>query len=160
MKRFLHSGFMALSLLLLSAGINAANYLKITDSTGQSVTFALSEKPKATLTATNLVITTASDTLYYPLTQYRKFELTDNETTSISTPTEANGNNIVVKMGQGSLLFEGLEPSSGVTAYAIDGSLTGSTKASSNGNATLNLNGQKGIIIVKTNNKTFKFLNK
>lgn len=160
MKRFLLSGFMALSLLPFSTRISAANYVKITDSTGQSVTFALSEKPKVTITATNLAITTASDTLYYPLTQYRKFELTDNETTSISTPTEANGNNIVVRLGQGNLLFEGLEPGSGVTAYTIDGSLAGSTKASSNGNATLNLNGQKGIIIVKTNNKTFKFLNK
>ncbi len=160
MKRFLLSGFMALSLLPFSTKISAANYVKITDSTGQSVTFALSEKPKVTITATNLAITTANDTLYYPLTQYRKFELTDNETTAISTPTESNGSNIVVKMGQGTLLFEGLKPGSGVAVYNVGGSLTGSAKASSNGNATLNLNGQKGIIIVKTNNKTFKFLNK
>lgn len=151
---------MALSLLPFSTRISAANYVKITDSTGQSVTFALSEKPKVTITATNLAITTANDTLYYPLTQYRKFELTDNETTAISTPTESNGSNIVVKMGQGTLLFEGLKPGSGVAVYNVGGSLTGSAKASSNGNATLNLNGQKGIIIVKTNNKTFKFLNK
>lgn len=151
---------MALSLLPFSTRISAANYVKITDSTGQSVTFALSEKPKVTITATNLAITTANDTLYYPLTQYRKFELTDNETTAISTPTGSNGNNIVVKMGQGTLLFEGLKPGSGVAVYNVGGSLTGSAKASSNGNATLNLNGQKGIIIVKTNNKTFKFLNK
>ncbi len=159
MKRFLLFSLPVLALTLFATGVQAASYVKITGPTGQSVVFALSERPKATLTATSLVVTTANDTIYYPLSEYRKFELTD-ETTAISKPRGNDGNDIMVRLSGGKLQMEGLEAGSPVAAYTIGGALAASTKASANGSATLNLSGEKGVIIVKTNGRTFNFISK
>lgn len=144
---------------LFATKVQAASYVKITGQTGQSVVFALSERPKATLTATSLVVTTANDTIYYPLSEYRKFELTD-EATAISQPRGNDGTDIVVHLSGSTLQMEGLEAGSPVAAYTTGGALAASAKASANGSATLSLSRQKGIIIVKTNGRTFKFISK
>lgn len=159
MKRFLLFSLSALAMTLFATRVQAASYVKITGQTGQSVVFALSERPKATLTATSLVVTTANDTIYYPLSEYRKFELTD-ETTAISQPRGNDGTDIVVHLSGSTLQMEGLEAGSPVAAYTTGGALAASAKASANGSATLSLSGRKGIIIVKTNGRTFKFISK
>lgn len=158
MKRIIFISLSALAMTLFATVAQAASYVKITGQTGQSVTFALSERPKATITATSLMVTTTTDTIYYPLSEYRKFELAD-ETTAISKP-QSNGTDIVVILNNGTLQMEGLEPGSTVAAYTVGGATATSAKASANGSATLSLSGQKGIIIVKANGRTFKFISK
>lgn len=159
MKRFFLICLSTLALTIFATAAQAASYVKITGQTGQSITFALSERPKATLTATSLMVTTANDTIYYPLSEYRKFELAD-EATAISNPQDNNGSNIVAQLNSGTLQMEGLKPGSAVAAYTVGGARAASAKASANGSATLSLSGQKGIIIVETNGRTFKFISK
>lgn len=139
----------------LTAGAEA--YVKVTGADGKAVTFRVEDHPKVSFTAEALVITTDAATVDYPLSDYRRFEFSDEATavasveSSVKEPTFTIGN---------SLTAEGLEPGSQVIVYSAGGQLIGSAKADLSGNASVSLQGLNGVGIVKTQAKTFKFIKK
>lgn len=138
----------------LTAGAEA--YVKVTGADGKAVTFRVEDHPKVSFTEEALVITTDEATVDYPLSDYRRFEFSDEATAvssveSVRNPTFAIGS---------SLTADGLEPGSLVSVYSAGGQLIGSAKADLSGHASVSLQGLDGVGIVKTTAKTFKFIKK
>ena len=147
--------------LLLSAGTisaAAANYVKVTDKAGAATTFALSEKPTVTFTADKLVLKAGSQTVEYPLADMVTFEFAD-QPTGINT-AGGEETHAVFSFSSSSVRGEGLKPGSRVEVYTVNGQLVSSARVSQSGSVEVPLNGQTGVFIVKSSNKTFKFINK
>lgn len=146
------------SILLLLASLAAmpsfaADYLKVEDGNGTATYFALDEKPVVTFTADNLVLTTAKETIQYPLSDYRSFSFAD-QTTAIGKTVQ---NAVTITIGS-TVRAEGLIPGSTVTIVSLDGRLIGRATVSKNGQAEISLQGNTGIFIFKSTSKTFKFI--
>ena len=150
---------LAFALLVFSAGIpvGATDYVKVSSANGEATYFALSEKPVVTFAADKLVLTTAKQTVEYPLTEFRSFEFTNQTTAIASTKEKATG--AVFSFGT-SLKGEGLPAGSRVIVYAIGGQVVGSGIVSETGTVDIPLGGKTGAFIVKSSSKTFKFIMK
>lgn len=147
--------------LLLSAGTvsaAAADFVKVTDKAGAATTFALSEKPTVTFTADKLVLKAGSQTVEYPLADMVTFEFAD-QPTGINT-AGGEETHAVFSFSSSSVRGEGLKPGSRVEVYTVNGQLVSSARVSQSGSVEVPLNGQTGVFIVKSSNKTFKFINK
>ena len=66
----------------------------------------------------------------------------------------------VFSFSSSSVRGEGLKPGSRVEVYTVNGQLVSSARVSQSGSVEAPLNGQTGVFIVKSSNKTFKFINK
>lgn len=64
----------AIALSFGSAWALAASHVKVSGKTGESTYFKLSDKPTVTFTTNKLVIKAGSQTVEYPLTEFRSFE--------------------------------------------------------------------------------------
>ena len=138
-----------------SVAVQAAKYVRVSGEDGSATYFEVADRPTVTFTAANLVITSSAQTVEYPLTAYRMFEFTDRTATGISS-TEVT-QQAVFRLGE-SISASGLQPGSSLTVYTSDGSLVGKTRVSQNGEATVSIGPKKGVYIVKTSSKTFKFI--
>ena len=150
--------FRTFAVTLLLSAATAADFVKVTDKAGAATTFALSEKPTVTFTADKLVLKAGSQTVEYPLADMVTFEFAD-QPTGIST---AGGEETyaVFSFSSSSVRGEGLKPGSRVEVYTVNGQLVSSARVSQSGSVEAPLNGQTGVFIVKSSNKTFKFINK
>lgn len=155
MKRIRISTLIAVALLAISSIASASSYVKVTGSSGESVYFAVADKPTVTFTTSELVITTPDKIINYPLTDYRKFEFAD-ETTSIESVSK-NAQSATFSIEGDALSCSGLQPGSMVRLYSTDGRMTGMATVASDGTARVALKGTSGMTIVKTSNKSFKF---
>ena len=115
-----------------SMAVQAAKYVRVSGGDGSATYFEVADKPTVTFTAANLVISTG-----------------------IST-TEAT-QQPVFRLGE-SISASGLQPGSILSVYTSDGSLVGKSQVSQNGEATISIGPKKGVYIVKTSSKTFKFI--
>ena len=153
--------FLTLAVTLLvsmtSVSVSAANHVKVSDKDGNNTYFALSEKPTVTFTSTAMVLTAGSQTVEYPLTDFRAFAFEDDPT-GIGT-LDAESNNAVFSFGN-SLKGEGLKAGSQVAVYTINGQLVGRATVSQSGSVEIPLDGQTGVFVVKSLSKTFKFIRK
>ena len=153
--------FLTLAVTLLasmtSISVSAAKHVKVSDKDGNSTYFALSEKPTVTFTSTAMVLTAGSQTVEYPLTDFRAFAFEDDPT-GIGT-LDAESNNAVFSFGN-SLKGEGLKAGSQVAVYTINGQLVGRSTVSQSGTVEIPLDGQTGVFVVKSLSKTFKFIRK
>ena len=107
---------------MTSISVSAAKHVKVSDKDGNNTYFALSEKPTVTFTSTAMVLTAGSQTVEYPLTDFRAFAFEDDPT-GIGT-LDAESNNAVFSFGN-SLKGEGLKAGSQVAVYTINGQLVG-----------------------------------
>ena len=153
--------FLTLAVMLLAfmstLSASAANYVKVSDKDGKDTYFALSEKPTVTFTSTAMVLTAGSQTIVYPLTDFRAFAFEDDPLSIESLNGE--GNNAVFSFGN-SLKGEGLKAGSQVAVYTINGQLVGRATVSQSGTVEIPLDGQTGVFVVKSLSKTFKFIRK
>ena len=153
--------FLTLAVMLLasmtSVSVSAANHVKVSDKDGNNTYFALSEKPTVTFTSTAMVLTAGSQTIEYPLTDFRAFAFEDQPTSIESLNAESN--NAVFSFGN-SLKGEGLKAGSQVAVYTINGQLVGRSTVSQSGTVEIPLDGQTGVFVVKSLSKTFKFIRK
>ena len=153
--------FLTLAVTLLasmtSISVSAANHVKVSDKDGNNTYFALSDKPTVTFTSTAMVLTAGSQTIEYPLTDFRAFAFA-NQPTGIGT-LDAEGNSAVFSFGN-SLKGEGLKAGSQVAVYTINGQLVGRATVSQSGSVEIPLDGQTGVFVVKSLSKTFKFIRK
>ena len=153
--------FLTLAVMLLAfmstLSASAAKHVKVSDKDGNDTYFALSEKPTVTFTSTAMVLTAGSQTIEYPLTDFRAFAFEDDPLSIESLNGE--GNNAVFSFGN-SLKGEGLKAGSQVAVYTINGQLVGRSTVSQSGTVEIPLDGQTGIFVVKSLSKTFKFIRK
>ena len=153
--------FLSLAVTLLASmstlSASAADYVKVSDKDGNNTYFALSEKPTVTFTSTAMVLTAGSQTVEFPLTDFRAFAFEDQPTSIESLNGE--GNNGVFSFGN-SLKGEGLKAGSQVAVYTINGQLVGRSTVSQSGTVEIPLDGQTGVFVVKSLSKTFKFIRK
>ena len=153
--------FLSLAVTLLASmstlSASAADYVKVSDKDGKDTYFALSEKPTVTFTSTAMVLTAGSQTIEYPLTDFRAFAFEDDPLSIESL--NAEGNNAVFSFGN-SLKGEGLKAGSQVAVYTINGQLVGRSTVSQSGTVEIPLDGQTGVFVVKSLSKTFKFIRK
>ena len=153
--------FLTLAVMLLAfmstLSASAADYVKVSDKDGKDTYFALSEKPTVTFTSTAMILTAGSQTIEYPLTDFRAFVFA-NQPTGIGT-LDVESNNAVFSFGN-SLKGEGLKAGSQVAVYTINGQLVGRATVSQSGSVEIPLDGQTGVFVVKSLSKTFKFIRK
>ena len=153
--------FLTLAVTLLasmtSISVSAAKHVKVSDKDGNNTYFALSEKPTVTFTSTAMVLIAGSQTVEYPLTDFRAFAFEDDPLSIESLNGE--GNNAVFSFGN-SLKGEGLKAGSQVAVYTINGQLVGRSTVSQSGTVEIPLDGQTGVFVVKSLSKTFKFIRK
>ena len=153
--------FLTLAVMLLAfmstLSASAAKHVKVSDKDGNDTYFALSEKPTVTFTSTAMVLTAGSQTIEYPLTDFRAFAFEDDPLSIESLNGE--GNNAVFSFGN-SLKGEGLKAGSQVAVYTINGQLVGRSTVSQSGTVEIPLDGQTGVFVVKSLSKTFKFIRK
>ena len=152
-KKKFSLSLLALGMLLPAV---ASDCVKVSDAKGENVYFLLADKPVVTFTSDHLVLTTVRQTLEYPIQDYRSFVFADAPTgilaaTSVRTPLFSIGS---------SLRAEGLEAGSRVAVYDAEGVEVASAKASDEGTVNIPLNGWKGIYVVKSSTKSFKFIRK
>ena len=143
MKSIFRTIVLASLAMTVSVSALAAGYVKVSGKDGKATCFALSEKPEVTFSGNDLVLKTERETVNYPLSDVLTFEFTD-ETTGIGS----------------SIKGEGLQPGSRVDVYAVNGQTVGTAIVTANGSVEISLNGQSGVFIVKSLNKTFKFIKK
>lgn len=149
----------AIALLAMWGAVSAsaADYVTVTDKEGKATTFALTDKPMVTFTSDQLVLTAGSKTVEYPLTDFLSFTFTD-QPTGINT-VGADQSNAVFSFTNFSVRGEGLKAGTRVSVYTINGQLVGSAVVNQNGAVEVPFDGQKGVFIVKSLTKTFKFIN-
>jgi len=132
--------FLSLAVTLLASmstlSASAADYVKVSDKDGKDTYFALSEKPTVTFTSTAMILTAGSQTVEYPLTDFRAFAFAD-QPTGIGT-LDAESNNAVFSFGN-SLKGEGLKAGSQVAVYTINGQLVGRATVSQSGSVEIPL---------------------
>ena len=149
----------AIALSFGSAWALAASHIKVSGKTGESTYFKLSDKPTVTFTTNKLVITAGSQTVEYPLTEFRSFEFADPSTNGIGAVSSQNENQAVFSFGE-DVRGEGLQPGSRVSIFNVSGQLVVSATVNADGAVSLPLNGQTGVFIVKSTSRTFKFIKK
>lgn len=149
----------AIALSFGSAWALAASHVKVSGKTGESTYFKLSDKPTVTFTTNKLVIKAGSQTVEYPLTEFRSFEFADPSTNGIGAVPSQNESQAVFSFAE-DVRGEGLQPGSRVSIFNVSGQLVVSATVNADGAVSLPLNGQTGVFIVKSTSRTFKFIKK
>ena len=73
MKQLLRTTSIIMFLLIMSKGTTMAQRLVIWQKDGTKVSYDLDERPKTTFTTEDLVITTATATINYPLAKIQRY---------------------------------------------------------------------------------------
>jgi len=132
-----------------------AQRLVIWQKDGIKVSYNLDERPKTTFTTEDLVITTASATISYPLAKIQRYtyeggalSVQDIKADGISISHE--GDNVIVN---------GLANGKSVTVYSIDGKQLRAKRSDGSDSLTLSLaNLPAGVYMIKADEITYKFL--
>lgn len=132
-----------------------AQRLVIWQKDGTKVSYDLDEQPKTTFTAEDLVITTATATISYPLTKIQRYTyeggalgVQDIKADGISISHV--GDNVIVK---------GLKNGKFVTIYSIDGTQQLAKRSDGSARMTLSLSSlPAGVYVIKADEITYKFL--
>lgn len=149
---------LTITILLLSLFFSenvCAQRLIIWQKDGSKVSYNLDEQPKTTFTADNLVITTATTTINYPLSKIRRYtyegaQLSVRNVKEQGISISHDGNNIIVK---------GLPKGKSVTIHRIDGTQLLAKRSDGSARLTLSLNSlPAGVYVIKADEITYKFL--
>ena len=144
-------------LLLTIFGINTANSqtLVIWQKDGSKVYYSLDEQPKTTFTTEDLVITTNSATINYPLAKIQRYtyeggSLGINDIKAQGVAISHHGEDIIVI---------GLPIGKSISIYSIDGKRLQSKQSDGSNRQTLSLNElPTGFYIIKAETINYKFM--
>ena len=152
MKRFL---LLLIAGVLVSVTSKASNkVLQIWQADGQIVTISLNEEPVTTYSEGNLIITTISTTITYPLEQVDRYTyVTENMSEGDGVPDGIKG--ILSNDGE-TLTFKGLKSISGICIYSASGQLIRTVKANGDKVAVSLSQLPTGVYLVKANGVTYK----
>lgn len=151
-----------LSVLILALAISAVSQaqtsqrLVVWQKSGEKVFFDLLENPRTTFEGANLVITTSTLTVNYPLEQVQRYtyelQASGIENSNINKPVRIRHDN-------DALYLENLKPDICISLYTADGKLVSSQKADDSQTIIISLaNRPAGVYIVKANGVIYKML--
>ncbi len=143
-----------LLLTVFYSGTLSAQRLVIWQKNGTKVSFDLDEQPKTTFTTEDLVITTATATISYPLGKIQRYTYESGEVNVRDVKSKGiciwhDGDNIIIK---------GLPKGKSVTVYSIDGKQLLTKPSAGSERLTLSLSDlPAGAYVVKADEITYKF---
>lgn len=146
---------MILLMSMFCSGTLHAQRLVIWQKDGSKVSYNLDEQPKTTFTADDLVITTATTTVNYPLSKIQRYtyegaQLSVRNVKEQGISISHDGNNIIVK---------GLPKGKSMTIHRIDGTQLLAKRSDGSARLTLSLNSlPAGVYVIKADEITYKFL--
>lgn len=138
--------------------------LVLTETNGTKTEFALDSFPVITIEANDLVITCKDQKLTTALTGVQDYSFIEKTvTTSISSVPSNDPNNASVspQFSFSNAEVSGLKAGARVTIYNLNGTQISSVTADGEGRVALDFSSlPKGIYILRTPTKSFKFMNK
>ena len=141
---------------ILAASHNAdAQTMTVWQKSGEIVVFNLSEKPKTVFNGEDVTISTPTMVVTYPFSQIAKYSF--EEDTSSITATK-NDHQISIKQNDHTLTIEGLNGSSNISVYKLDGSKCFAKSTNENVFQIPKSMLTDGVNIVKINNVSFKIV--
>ena len=155
MKQLLRTTSIIMFLLIMGSETTLAQRLVIWQKNGTKVSYNLDEQPKTTFTAEDLVITTATATISYPLAKIQRYTyevgaLSVKDVKADGISISHKGDNVIVK---------GLTNGKSVTVYSIDGKQLMTKRSDSSDSLPLSLaNLPAGVYMIKADEITYKFL--
>lgn len=147
--------FSILLLAVLYSGSSSAQRLVIWQKDGSKVNFDLNERPKTTFTAEDLIITTATAAISYPLAIIQRYTYEGGALSVQNVKADGirishKGDNVIVK---------GLTNGKSITVYSIDGKQLKTKRSDGSDCFTLSLaNLPLGVYMIKADEITYKIL--
>lgn len=154
-------------LLLFSASLYAQEYeapcVVVEQTDGSKTEYLLKSEPRIAFDGETVTLTTSDETVLLKVENVSR--------AYVKAPVKPQPNEVgiaeasktaerVILTADG-LSLSGLQPGSAVDVYTADGRQLKAVKAAADGTASLNLgNSRSGMIIVKTNNQSFKLIRK
>ena len=139
-------------------------YLVLTETNGTKTEFALDSYPVITIEANDLVITCEGMKLSTALTGVQDYHFTEKKvTTSISSvpANDPKGETPTPSFSFSNAEVSGLKAGARVAIYNLNGTQISSVTADDEGRVALDLSSlPKGVYILRTPTKSFKFMNK
>jgi len=160
MKRILLSLFILMDIMLpATLSAETMQYLVLTQADGTEVAkIALAEMPVITFSEGNLVITCGDKSITTRMDGLQTSFINEDSPTGISDITADKPQ--LPKIAFGQAVFSGLKAGERVAVYTLDGKMTGSIVADSDGCATVSLSTLgHGIFILRTPTRSFKIRN-
>ena len=147
--------FMILLLALFLSGTVRAQQLVIWQKDGTKVIYNLDEQPKTTFTMEDLVITTATTTINYPLARIQRYTY-EGGALSIR---DAKAESISISHDGDLITVKGLASGKSVAVHRVDGIQLLSKRSDGSDRLTLSLeNLSSGVYVIKADEITYKFL--
>ena len=139
-------------------------YLVLTETNGTKTEFALNSYPVITIEANDLVITCEGKKLSTALTGVQDYHFIEKKvTTSISSfpANDPKGETTTPSFSFSNAEVSGLKAGAKVAIYNLNGTQISSATADGEGQVALDLSSlPKGVYILRTPTKSFKFMNK
>lgn len=157
-KSFCLATLLALPILHGQAWADDATTLRVTDAKGQFTDFLFTEEPVVTFSDDKLVVASDATTIEYPLSEAVTFTI-QGTATGITTATTVS--NATFRLTADWVEAGGLQPGEDMALYSLNGERLSKTSSDHQGRAQLSMATlPKGIYIIKTNHKAFKFIKK
>lgn len=149
MKKNLLKSLACAACALMASSAYAADYVVVSAEGVDDVEFSIGDSPKVTFTATDLVIASAEATVSYPLSKTVTFRFSDTSGISDAATSTAS-----FRLDGDTLTASGLEAGDTLEVYDLRGIRVAAAPAV-DGEARAEI-AASGILIVKTNNTSFK----
>lgn len=148
----------SMALVLGMMHLNATpTHLTVELKAGDKYSFLLADKPVVTFSSGDLVVNGESETSY-SIEGVKNFHFTEGEASASENLSKEAMR--IISLDDATIRVENIGSQSIVTLVNVSGALTGSSKADSEGTATVSLPQAKGVYILSAAGKTFKIIKK
>lgn len=159
LRNLLLLAFLALSVAPKAVAQDAVNTLVIERTDGSTATFLLADSPSISISGNELIARSTKSEVSVPVEDIADYHFISS-TTGISDVL-ADGVQSKTDVKDGKIIFSNLKDGERVMIYTTAGTLVGSYEASSDGSLEIDLAAfGKGVLIVRSSQGSFKFLNK
>ena len=154
----------ALAFSMLMPAITRAdgiNSIIVWTTDGSNVRYLLEEHPKILMTSTDLVLKTISTEVFYPLSDYVKFTFGTKDINGTQIEHLLTENKAIIKITSQTVSINNLLPNESVSVYTVDGKMVDYINANADGQTSFSIaDYTNGIYVIKTHDKSFKFVKK
>lgn len=155
MKTVLKTMAIILLLLIVGRGSTMAQRLVIWQKDGSKVSYNLDERPKTTFTTDELVITTATTTINYPLAKIQRYTYEGGSLSVRDVKTDG----ITISHEGDVIIVKGLVMGKSVAVYSVDGIQRLVKRSDGSDYLTLSLAKlPAGVYMIKADEINYKFL--
>lgn len=153
-KLILTSAVLMLGMMHLNA---VPTHLTVELKAGDQYSFLLADKPVITFSSGDLVVNGEAETSY-SIEGVKNFHFTEGEASSCVNLSKEEIR--IISLDNETIRVENISKESVVTLVNVSGMVISTTKADSNGTATIGLPQTKGVYILSAASKSFKIIKK